>query len=536
MEASDAPGVITSDPLPDKAFRTPLSPRSVDHSGVLVEISNSGLRERTSTGGMVVSTPTLPENLPPSCELSFKVFTNSSKAKSDLLLDSEGYSYTVRRVNKKSTRWACTHRPKVQPCTSIVVQVGSAYTQTEPHCHVGVEDLIEKKVFRQKVLTKAVETKHESACAIVEAQVLEERGAGKHFLPVVLNEVRAINRARMRLRPPEPDTLLCGFNFEYVGVPETFLLKDIKLLSTEGEVIARHMIFATQQQIDVLRQCKTWYVDGTFQTVRKPFYQLFSIHAFLKYEGSAVQVPLVFIIMSRRSKADYNDVFLTIKELVGPDRQLDSICLDYEAAVWRSLQEVFRGVDLFGCHYHFCHAVFRHVQSIGLSSSYMQHGPVRDLIKKVMALPFLPPNQMVAEFEAIQEEVLKSKTAELVKTFIKYVAGTWFDSSIWSPRDISVFNRLVRTNNDLEGYHRRLNTRANNKNHPPIYELFKLMYTEANWVAVKEASLAEGKLTVTRRKESRKASEKLCCLWDSLKDGKLTRKDFLKSVTGMSAF
>ena len=68
------------------------------------------------------------------------------------------------------------------------------------------------------------------------------------------------------------------------------------------------MVFTTEQHINVLRQCRTWYVDGNFQTVRKPFYQLYSIHAFIKYEASSVQVPLVFVIMSRKSKIDYNPI------------------------------------------------------------------------------------------------------------------------------------------------------------------------------------------------------------------------------------
>ena len=75
---------------------------------------------------------------------------------------------------------------------------------------------------------------------------------------------------------------------------------------------------------------------------------------------------------------------------------------------------------------------------------------VRELIKTIMALPFLPHNQMVAEFEMKHAKVLQSNMAEPVKSFIKYVANTCFESSIWAPRDISVFNRLVRTNNDLE--------------------------------------------------------------------------------------
>ena len=227
------PRVVNSAPLPSNpAFRANLSPRSVSHDGALVEVSTSCLREQTSTGGMVVSELPLPENIPSPCELSFTVFPKASKAMSDLLIDSEGYSYTRKRVNKKSTRWACTHRPKVQPCPAAVHEVGFSYTRTVSHSHAGVEDLFERKLFRQKVLTNALHAKTESACAIVETQVLEERGEGKDFLPVLSNEVRAINRARMKLRPPKPDNLVEGSK----GSSTTECYADTCMLTTRSSI------------------------------------------------------------------------------------------------------------------------------------------------------------------------------------------------------------------------------------------------------------------------------------------------------------
>ena len=60
---------------------------------------------------------------------------------------------------------------------------------------------------------------------------------------------------------------------------------------------SRHIIFASNRQLDVLASSKVWYMDGTFKIVRKPFTQMFSIHAFLRTGDDTKQVPLVFCMM-----------------------------------------------------------------------------------------------------------------------------------------------------------------------------------------------------------------------------------------------
>jgi len=85
---------------------------------------------------------------------------------------------------------------------------------------------------------------------------------------------RAANRLHQRLRPEEPADL--DFNLEENNIPDEFLKADLCVKDR------RHLIFATKQQIDHLSKAKTWYVDGTFKLVRKPFTQLLSVNAFVR--------------------------------------------------------------------------------------------------------------------------------------------------------------------------------------------------------------------------------------------------------------
>ncbi|KAH3793759.1 hypothetical protein DPMN_147278 [Dreissena polymorpha] len=59
------------------------------------------------------------------------------------------------------------------------------------------------------------------------------------------------------------------------------------------------VIFATSYQLNQLKEARRWFIDGTFKLVKPPFYQLSTMHAFVKKGDDTKQVPLVYVQMSR---------------------------------------------------------------------------------------------------------------------------------------------------------------------------------------------------------------------------------------------
>ena len=115
---------------------------------------------------------------------------------------------------------------------------------------------------------------------------------------------RNCNRIRQKLRPGDPTYINFELNTEYLDsiIKEPFFRHDVRVKDN------RHLVFTTDRQLEILRKAKTWYIDGTFKVVKDPFYQLLSIHAFIRAGDEMKHLPLVFIIMSRKTKIDYKKV------------------------------------------------------------------------------------------------------------------------------------------------------------------------------------------------------------------------------------
>ena len=219
-----------------------------------------------------------------------------------------------------------------------------------------------------------------SAAAIAEEVVSSRIGNNPTpALPSIDSLASCANRLRKKMRPPEPQDLEFQLDEDYI--PRGFFWFDVKVENK------RHLIFATDQQLALLSSAKSWYIDATFNVVKAPFTQLFSIHCFLKKNGELKQVPMVFVMMSSKRKQDYKKVLKKVKNMLPRPPQVEKVVADFEVGMWRGMLGVFPNIKIQGCYFHWTQAIRRKIGELGLLKSFNHKGNVHTFCKKIMALP-----------------------------------------------------------------------------------------------------------------------------------------------------
>ncbi|ESO08139.1 hypothetical protein HELRODRAFT_169877 [Helobdella robusta] len=183
--------------------------------------------------------------------ITFEIVKQATKREGDHLVSSDGHNLTVKSKTKKGkTTWVCAK--KTNGCKTIVIQQDDNFTIKNEHTCQAIAGATGLAKIRAKSYQAAMEQPFTSALDIVN---------------------------------------------------KNFLCADLKRDNQ------RHLLFATEDQLNSLRQAENWFMDGTFSVVKKPFFQLYTIHVFIKHNDKYVQIPTLFCLMSGKATKDYECIF-----------------------------------------------------------------------------------------------------------------------------------------------------------------------------------------------------------------------------------
>ena len=143
--------------------------------------------------------------------------------------------------------------------------------------------------------------------------------------------------------------------------------------------------------------------------------------------------------------------------------------------------------------------------------------------RKLLALPFLPAEHIAPAFDRLES---RNENESLAALFT-YIGDTWMRSSVWPPHRWTVYQDAVRTNNDVEGWHRRLNCQSR-RGQQQFYMLADTLYQEAEFVGIQTRLVAENKLKRYHRAKYSELQGRLYDLWGQYENKGISASKLLR--------
>ncbi|XP_048238825.1 uncharacterized protein LOC125372533 [Haliotis rufescens] len=266
-------------------------------------------------------------------------------------------------------------------------------------------------------------------------------------------------------------------------------------------------------------------MDGTFTSCPDLWDQVYIIHARVGQNT----FPLVFALLPDRQATTYGRLFRQLKtevqerlnRLMSPSK----IQIDFEQAVVSAIETEFPQAVIKGCFFHFTQAIWRKTQSLGLAVMYKEDPRVTQWIRRAAGLALLPiPFVQDAWVQAMQSTPYVPRAVD----FNDYIVRTWVDDD--ARFSMRMWNHFEtdgpRTNNNLEGFHSRLNYLLPHV-HPNIYRFIEVIQKVEFSERTKVMQLNFGAAPRCRKRIYRETENCLVRLKDQLQQGDKSAIEYL---------
>ena len=118
----------------------------------------------------------------------------------------------------------------------------------------------------------------------------------------------------------------------------------------------------------------------------------------------------------------------------------------------------------------------------------------------------------------------ETTTTDRLQQLMTYIDKTWMTSTVWTIDTWSMYREPVRTNNEAEGWHRRINSKASRTN-LQLYLLVPLLHHEAEYAEHQVYLLSNNKLRRYQRKKYRQLQGQICELWENYNETNMTTSE-----------
>ncbi|CAF2887331.1 unnamed protein product [Rotaria sp. Silwood2] len=410
--------------------------------------------------------------------------TVTKTAKNEPLLIHNGYSYTIDRKTEIKILWKCSYAKKYACHGRLHTKLNYEFIKTvgQHKNHIGNSRCEATRKYYEQLRRESEQNQTNPHNVLTQTNI----GVPDEVLlclPSNHNLKRNIRRWRQEhTTEPTPTNIdfpVVPAKYHYTTRNTSFFQKDT------GPGSNRFLLFFTDEQQTILENATEFFIDGTFKVVPEIFFQLFAIHA--SYRDHVI--PVAFLLLPSKKEELYQKMVDEIIQLI-PAWQPHRIMMDFEKATQNVFERTFPAVELSGCYFHFCQNVLRFLQTHGFKQTYETDVAFADNVHKILALAFIEPTMVIDGFE-----LLCSKLDDDYQQILDYIEDNYIGRIRGRTRrqpsyPIEFWNMVARvkldthrTNNHVEGWHRKLNC-AFQCCHPTLWTFLDKLIREENNVHV----------------------------------------------------
>ena len=186
----------------------------------------------------------------------------------------------------------------------------------------------------------------------------------KNQINISKNQVKRILENQREINYPKDESYLLDIskiiisfsksNVELQNIP--FCFSNNIILNNESKMQEKYILFTSLFQLRKIIDCEQIFMDGTFYSCPKNYYQLYNIIG--KEKKTRIIIPISFILMSHKSYSLYYHAFNNIKTLLiknnieYKEEEL-KFMMDFEKSARKAIKSIFPDSLLSGCFFHY---------------------------------------------------------------------------------------------------------------------------------------------------------------------------------------
>lgn len=138
-----------------------------------------------------------------------------------------------------------------------------------------------------------------------------------------------------------------------------------KFLFYDNRTNSRIIIFTCSDCLEILSKNDDVFMDGSFSSCLKGFYQLYVLHVIYRMKP----LPVIYALLPKKHKV-YVELLITLKDKCP---FMKSFSINFELSMINAIEKFFENsVSIHLFYYHLSQSVGREVQDLGLATKYKE--------------------------------------------------------------------------------------------------------------------------------------------------------------------